>query len=118
MARVVVPGVAHHVTQRGNYRQDVFTSEEHKQRYLELLEAYASRYAMQVRAYCLMSNHVHFVVVPERADSMALCFGRTHMRYEQWLNGQRHSHGHLWQTVFSRVRWTCSGSTRPCDTWS
>ena len=37
IARVVVPGWPHHVTQRGNHRQTVFFSDHDREVYLELL---------------------------------------------------------------------------------
>ena len=44
-----------------------------------------------------MTNHVHLVLVPERADSLAVLFRRAHGRYSQYLNTRRHRTGHLWQ---------------------
>ena len=51
-------------------------------------------------AWCLMTNHVHFVVVPEREDSLAVMFRRVHGRYAQYLNARRGRTGHLWQNRF------------------
>ena len=65
LARVVIPGVPHHVTQRGNRRAQVFFEDHERQRYLALVQHYCRRYGLQVLAYCLMDNHVHWVVVPD-----------------------------------------------------
>ena len=70
IARVVVPGMAHHVTQRGNRRADVFFADGDRQRDLHLLADYARKYGLEVWAYCLMANHVHFVTVPQSADAL------------------------------------------------
>jgi putative transposase len=51
----------------------------------------------RVLAYCLMTNHVHLVVVPKNADSLAILFRRVHGRYSQYLNVSRGQSGHLWQ---------------------
>jgi putative transposase len=56
LARVVVPGVAHHVTQRGNNRQDVFFVDEDRRVYLELLQEQAQKYGLEILAYCLMTT--------------------------------------------------------------
>ena len=52
-------GVAHHVTQRGNNRQDVFFVDDDRRVYLALLAEQAERYGLEILGYCLMSNHVH-----------------------------------------------------------
>ena len=74
IARVVVVGVAHHVTQRGNRRGQVFFSDAGNAFYLELAAAAARKAGTAVWAYCLMPNHVHMVAVPSRADGLALTF--------------------------------------------
>lgn len=99
-ARIVLPGVAHHVTQRGNYRQDVFFTDADRRIYLAFLRESAQRYGVAVIAYCLMTNHVHLVVVPEREDSLAKAVGRTHLMYAQHLHRTHARLGHLWQGRF------------------
>jgi putative transposase len=97
IARVVYPGVPHHVTQRGNRRDDVFFGEEDRRRYLELILEYSRRHALDVWAWCLMTNHVHFVAVPTGADSLAATFKPVDMRYSQHVNRTQRLTGHLWQ---------------------
>lgn len=100
LARVVVPGVAHHVTQRGNRHQDVFLQEGDRQMYLRLLKERAAKHKLRVVGYCLMTNHVHLIVVPEQADSLAKALGRTHNEYARWLHIRQSMSGHLWQNRF------------------
>jgi putative transposase len=100
IARTVAPGYPHHVTQRGNYQQPVFDDDDDFDRYLEWLQEYSNKCALKVWAYCLMTNHVHFVCVPEREDSLARTFNTLHMRYAQYLNHKRKQKGHLWQGRF------------------
>jgi putative transposase len=97
---VVAPGFPHHVTQRGNYRQPVFEAEEDYVLYLELLKRYSHKYKLSIWAYCLMGNHVHFVCVPLKDDSLAKTFNTLHMRYAQYLNRKKGMAGHLWQGRF------------------
>ena len=100
LARAVAVGAPHHVTQRGNARQDVFFCDRDREIYLDLFFDYAARYSLRVWGYCLMSNHVHLVVVPEREWSLAKVFGRTHCDYSRYANLARGSCGHLWQARF------------------
>jgi len=97
IARIVFAGVPHHVTQRGNRRADVFWTDQDRRRYLVLLEEYAARHALEIWAYCLMTNHVHFVAVPRGIDSLARTFKPVDMRYSQYVNRTQHLTGHLWQ---------------------
>ena len=100
IARVVAKGYPHHVTQRGNYRQPVFEEDNDYVQYLEWLKDYSEKYSLKIWAYCLMSNHVHFVCVPEHEDSLARTFNALHMRYSQYFNQKKRLRGHLWQGRF------------------
>ncbi len=96
-ARCVEAGLAYHVTQRGSNRQNVFFSASDYRMYLSLLREQLEHSEVRLLAYCLMTNHVHLVVVPERTDSLAVLFRRVHGRYSQYLNTRRRRTGHLWQ---------------------
>lgn len=99
-ARIVVPGVPHHVTQRGNYRQDIFVTDEDRVVYLRYLRESAARYGLTVSAYCLMTNHVHLLATPKKESSLAKALGRTHLMYAQYVNRAHERIGHLWQARF------------------
>ncbi|MCB9850109.1 MAG: transposase [Phycisphaerales bacterium] len=99
-ARIVVPDMPYHVTQRGNNRQDVFFTPEDRHRYLDALRENADRFDLRVLGYCLMTNHVHLVVIPRTADALAKAIGRTHWRYSQYVNRMHGRTGHLWQNRF------------------
>jgi putative transposase len=96
-ARVVAVGAPHHITQRGNNRQDVFLVDEDRLTYLQLLAQQSRSCGLALLGYCLMTNHVHLVAVPDQADSMARTLRRAHSRYAQWFNRRYHRSGHLWQ---------------------
>jgi len=100
MARVVIPSVPHHVTQRGNRREDVFFADADYLRYLELLGQYAGKHDLDIVAYCLMRNHVHLVAVPRRADSLGAAMKPLHHRYAREINRRNGLTGHLWQGRF------------------
>jgi putative transposase len=99
-ARIVVVGQPHHITQRGNNCQPVFFRDSDRQAYLDRLFAYAENYCLRVWAYCLMTNHVHVVCVPEKNHSLAKVFGRLHADYARAVNFRREASGHLWQERF------------------
>lgn len=100
LARIVAVGEPHHVTQRGNNQQDVFFVDDDRRVYLRFLRDYALRYRFRVQGYCLMTNHVHVIGVPEEEDSLANAIGRTHFRYSQYINQFHGRSGHLWQGRF------------------
>ena len=99
-ARVVIPGMPHHITQRGNNRQDVFFVDEDRIAYLDLLREQCEKYAVRVLGYCLMTNHVHLVATPAQEDSLNMAVGRTHFIYTQYINRLHGRSGHLWQGRF------------------
>ena len=100
LARVVMPGVWHHVTQRGNRRQTVFHGDEDRSLYLELLGRQCVRAAVRIAGYCLMGNHVHLILAPETPTGLARVLGRTHTDYARWLNLRRGETGHVWQNRY------------------
>jgi putative transposase len=97
MARVVVPGVPHHVTQRGNRGEDVFFSDAGRYRYLNLLAQYSAMHGLDILAYCLMGNHVHLVATPRDPLSIATTLKPVHLRYTQYVNRTEGLSGILWQ---------------------
>ncbi|MCZ7586814.1 MAG: transposase [Deltaproteobacteria bacterium] len=100
VARIVLPGLPHHVTQRGNNRQDVFFARDDRRLYLEILNEEARRHGVAVLGYCLMTNHVHLILVPDTEQSLAKTLGRVHFRYAQRINLLHGRTGHLWQARF------------------
>ena len=100
MARLVVPGHPHHVTQRGNRRQQTFFEEADYLAYIDILSALKDRAKVDIWAYCLMPNHVHFVAVPQQEQSLAKLFGAAHHRYARRVNVINEWQGHLWQERF------------------
>ena len=100
IARAVVPGVAHHVTQRGNRREDVFFSDGDRTHFLELLLHYSVGCGLEILGYCLMTNHLHLVVVPEYENSLARVLKPVNLRYARYVNIRQGWCGRLWQERF------------------
>ncbi len=103
MARVVAAGLPHHVTQRGNRRQQVFFGDEDYSLYRSLLAENCKAAHVAVWAYCLMPNHVHLVLVPESADGLSTALAHTHARYTRQINQREGWRGFLWQGRFASV---------------
>ncbi len=101
LARVVVPGYPHHITQRGNRRQQTFFCDEDYQQYLSLMSEWCSKLRVSIWFYCLMPNHVHLIAVPESEDGLRRAIGEAHRRYTRRINFREGWRGHLWQGRFS-----------------
>ena len=100
IARVVGVGYPHHITQRGNYRQDIFEDDTDRDKYLNVLHTESKRYKLDILVYCLMTNHVHFIAVPERKDAMGKVFKYVNMKYSQYFNEKKGERGHFFQGRF------------------
>ena len=100
LARIVAPGFPHHITQRGNRHADVFFEPSDRQMYLSLLRRYSGKHGLSIWAYCLMTNHVHVVAVPQAADSLARTLRDAHQAYAVYQNRRQDQNGHLWQGRF------------------
>jgi putative transposase len=103
LPRVVIPGVPHHVTQRGNRRERTFFEEGDYALYLDLLAEAAHRARAELWCYCLMPNHVHVVVVPSDVDGLRRTFRHVHRHYAGFINARMRVTGHLWQGRFGSV---------------
>lgn len=97
LSRVVVANIPYHVTQRGNARQFLLTDDAARLVYLDLLSKYVELYGLSLLGYCLMSNHVHLILIPQQAESLALALKQTHGRYAAFWNATHASSGHVWQ---------------------
>jgi putative transposase len=103
LARVVVPGLPHHVTQRGNRRQPIFFEAGDQQVYLALLAEQTRRRGVEVWSYCLMPNHVHLILTPCDSAGLGLAVGEAHRRYTSFINARQGWTGHLFQSRFASV---------------
>ena len=95
-----MPGQAYHITQRGTNRQRVFFTDTDRSTYLRLMSQNLTDAGVRVLAWCLMTNHVHFVAVPEQSDSLAVLWRRVHGRFAQMMNARLSRSGHLWQNRY------------------
>lgn len=97
IARGLSDGHVYHILNRGNGRQQVFHKEGDYYTFTKLLEEAVGEFDVAILAYCLMPNHFHFLLKPDRADALS--------RFMQWLMTSHvrryHQHygtsGHVWQ---------------------
>ncbi|NQT50685.1 transposase, partial [bacterium] len=101
LARVVVPGIPHHITQRGNRRQPTFFCDADHEAYIDLMAEWCGREGVAVWAYCLMPNHVRLLAVPSTAESLRRGIGEAHRRYSRRVNFREGWRGLLWQGRFA-----------------
>ncbi len=100
MPRIVVPGQALHIIQRGNNRQPVFFRNEDYRTYLDMFQQAAAFHGCTVHAYVLMTNHVHLLLTPEQTEGpsrLMQAIGRCYVRY---VNGHNRRTGTLWEGRF------------------
>ncbi len=100
---MVLPGIPHHVTQRGNRRERTFFEDGDYALYLDLLADAAGRHGVEIWSYCLMPNHVHIIAVPRDTDGLSQTFRHVHRHYTGYVNTRLRVTGHLWQGRFSSV---------------
>jgi len=107
IARVVAPGIPHHITQRGNRRMKTFFCEADYREYLHLMAQWCNRCKVLIWSYCLMPNHVHLIAVPETEEGLRKAIGEAHRRYTRSINfqkGWKYENfslvaGHTWSTL-------------------
>lgn len=98
--RIVIPGIAHHITHRGNNQKNIFFNPDDRDRYFTLLKHYSDKHDFRILAYCLMTNHVHIVGIPEKQESLPRVIRDTHQRYSLTLNQRLKRSGHVWQNRY------------------
>lgn len=103
LPRIVLPGIPHHVTQRGNRRERTFFEDGDYALYLDFLADAARRARVEIWSYCLMPNHVHVVAVPSDVDGLRRTFRYVHRHYTGLINARLRTTGHLWQGRFASV---------------
>jgi putative transposase len=101
LARLVIPGLPHHITQRGNRRQQTFFNDGDYAAYVELMAEWCREQGVEIWGYCLMPNHVHLIAVPKTEDGLRRAIGEAHRRYTRRINFREKWRGYLWQGRFA-----------------
>lgn len=103
LARFIIPGVPHHVTQRGNGRQRTFFCDADYALYRDLLKEHCAKAGVSVWSWVLMPNHVHLILTPERPDGLRAALSRVHRVYAGHIHAREKRTGHFWQGRFGCV---------------
>lgn len=97
LARIIAPNQPHHLTARGNRREDIFHDDVDREVYLKQLYKYSQKAQVRILAYCLMSNHIHLVAVPETLDSFSRLMRPLQTSYSLYFNQRSLSSGRMWE---------------------
>ena len=98
--RLVFPGVALHVIQRGVDRAACFRTEADYLVYLSQVRHLSAKHGCAIHAYCLMTNHVHLLLTPSRAESCTAMMRDLGQRYVPYFNARHRRTGTLWEGRF------------------
>jgi len=97
LPRLTVPGYPHHIIQRGNNRQAIFSSAADYRMLLDLLDENAQKFGVALHAYVLMSNHFHLLATPTSADGLPQMMQAVGRRYVRYFNDSQGRSGTLWE---------------------
>lgn len=114
LARLTLPGHPHHVIQRGNNRQPIFTSVQDRQTLLGLLEENARKFHVDVHAYVLMDNHFHLLLTPHTEDGLPQMMQALGRRYVRYFNDSQQRSGTLWEGRYRSVPLQAERYLLPC----
>lgn len=103
LARTSIPGIPHHVTQRGNGRAQTFFDDGDYRFYLDRLGEHCRAARVGVWAWVLMPNHVHLILVPQDADGLRHALSRVHRAHAGRVHARLGRSGHFWQGRFGCV---------------
>ena len=95
ISRIVAIDYPHHITQRGVRSMDIFNSNDDRNQYLQFIKEESQKCEIEILAWCLMTNHVHFIAVPHTEPSFARGFGESHKRYTRMKNLKDNVRGYL-----------------------
>jgi len=103
LARLVIPGLPHHITQRGNRRQQTFFNDGDYAAYVELMAQWCGKENVEIWSYCLMPNHAHLIAVPTSEEGLRRAVGEAHRRYTRRISFREKWRGYLWQERLEAV---------------
>mgnify|MGYP000855548771 CR=1 FL=1 len=100
ISRIIAIDYPHHVTQRGVRSIAIFSSDNDRNQYLQFIKEESEKHDLEILAWCLMTNHVHFVAIPHTKESLSRGFGEAHKRYTRMKNFKDNVRGYLFQGRF------------------
>jgi putative transposase len=103
LARFIIPETPHHITQRGNGRQQTFFCAADYRLYRDLLREHCAANGVAIWSWVLMPNHVHLILVPQQEDSLRAALSKVHRAYAGHIHARERRTGHFWQGRFGCV---------------
>lgn len=103
LARIILPHVPHHVTQRGNGRTQTFFDQADYRLYRDQLTHHCRQHGVGIWGWCLMPTHVHLILTPSDDDGLRAALSRVHRVYAGHIHAREHRTGHFWQGRFGCV---------------
>lgn len=97
MTRTTIPGLPHHVIQRGLHGRKTFLNNTDYGVYLEIMSDCIRRHSVEIWSYCLMPDHVHLIAIPQEKNSLSNCLRAAHGRYTKYINRRTDNSGQFWQ---------------------
>lgn len=97
LPRLTLPGLPHHIIQRGNNQQAIFATAVDYRFWLDLLLEQAARYEVKIHAYVLMGNHFHLLATPQTVDGLSKMMQAVGRSYVRYFNQSQHRTGTLWE---------------------
>ncbi|MFA6636736.1 MAG: transposase [Candidatus Omnitrophota bacterium] len=94
--RIEYPGAFYHITSRGNERKNIYDSDQDREKFLGIVSRAYERFKIRIHAYCLMSNHYHFLMETTRSN-LSRCMQYINSTYTNYFNRKKKRCGHLFQ---------------------
>jgi putative transposase len=95
--RLVIPEYPHHIILRGNNRSDIFYNDKDRFFFLDCLKEAKEKTSSKIYSYCLMTNHLHIIIEPEKQEGLQVLMQSLGRRYVQYFNYTHSRTGTLWE---------------------
>jgi putative transposase len=99
-ARIVIPGLPHHVSQKSIEGQVLFNDKQDAETYLDILATISKNCGVDIWAYCLIQNEVHFIAMPKTEEALAKTVGEAHRQFSKYHSDKYDKGGNLWYDRF------------------
>jgi putative transposase len=98
--RALLPDTALHLVQRANNGIACFVGDTDRLVFLDLLATLLAAHAIELHAFCLMTNHVHLLATPSAPNTVSTMMRSLGQRYAQYFNRRHARTGTLWDGRF------------------
>lgn len=99
-ARLLENGGYYHITTRGNDRKRIFRADPDFRYFIKLIEGALKKNSIYLYHYCLMNNHLHFLIGVIDSDQAPKFFQNIFQRYAQYFRKRYRHIGYLFQNRY------------------